>query len=134
MRHYYDERLISNLTLSQDPYFRRKCDIRCHSTRSNKFLVTRDVAAQLKFSKPALIHAKFLDALQGPGSKMSASIDSSSIKLTDTPKQILKKVQIHAFSGGQETLEEHRAKGGNPDIDVPYQYLKFFLEVRSLLC
>jgi tryptophanyl-tRNA synthetase len=65
---------------------------------------------------------------------MSASIDSSSIKLTDTPKQILRKVQIHAFSGGQETLEEHRAKGGNPEIDVSYNYLKFFLEVRSLLC
>jgi tryptophanyl-tRNA synthetase len=98
------------------------------------FAVTRDVAAQLKYSKPALIHARFLDALQGPGSKMSASVDSSAIKLSDTPKQILKKVQTHAFSGGRETLEEHREKGGNPDIDVPYQYLKFFLEVRSPYC
>jgi tryptophanyl-tRNA synthetase len=58
---------------------------------------------------------------------MSASIDSSSIKLTDTPKQILTKVKTHAFSGGKETLEEHRAEGGNPDIDVAYQYLKFLL-------
>jgi tryptophanyl-tRNA synthetase len=62
---------------------------------------------------------------------MSASVDSSSIKLTDTPKQILKKIQTYAFSGGQETLEEHRAKGGNPEIDVPYQYLSFFLEVST---
>jgi tryptophanyl-tRNA synthetase len=108
-------------------------DIRLHSAHSDKFPVTRDVAAQLKFSKPALIHTRFLDALQGPGSKMSASIDSSSIKLTDTPKQIKIKVKMHAFSGGKETLEEHRAEGGNPDIDVAYQYLKFFLEVRSLL-
>jgi tryptophanyl-tRNA synthetase len=61
---------------------------------------------------------------------MSASVDSSSIKLTDTPKQILKKITTHAFSGGRETLEEHREKGGNPDIDVPYQWLKYYLEVR----
>lgn len=26
-------------------------------------------------------------------------------------------------------LEEHRAKGGNPDVDVSYQYLRFFLKV-----
>jgi tryptophanyl-tRNA synthetase len=61
---------------------------------------------------------------------MSASVDSSSIKLTDTPKQILKKINTHAFSGGRETLEEHRALGGNPDIDVPYQWLKYYLEAR----
>ena len=65
---------------------------------------------------------------------MSASIDSSAIKLTDTPKQVVAKLKTHAFSGGKETLEEHRAKGGNADIDVCYQYLKFYLEVRSLLC
>ncbi len=44
-------------------------------------------------------------------------------------------MQKHAFSGGKDSLEEHRAKGGNPDIDVPYQYLKFFLEVGCpLVC
>jgi tryptophanyl-tRNA synthetase len=25
-------------------------------------------------------------------------------------------------------LEEHRKKGGNPDVDVSFQYLKFFFE------
>lgn len=33
-----------------------------------------------------------------------------------------------AFSGGQETLEEHREKGGDADVDVAYQFLMFFLE------
>ncbi|KAF2838733.1 tryptophanyl-tRNA synthetase [Patellaria atrata CBS 101060] len=104
------------------------CLIPCAIDQDPYFRLTRDVASQLNYSKPSLIHARFLDALQGPGSKMSASIDSSSIKLTDTPKQILKKITTYAFSGGKETLEEHREKGGNPDIDVPYNYLKFFLE------
>ena len=33
-----------------------------------------------------------------------------------------------AFSGGQDTVEEHRRLGGNTDVDVSYQYLSFFLE------
>lgn len=51
----------------------------------------------------------------------------------DTPKQILNKMNKYAFSGGQETLELHRELGGNPDVDVAYQYLRFFLEVYSAL-
>ena len=33
-----------------------------------------------------------------------------------------------SFSGGQATLEEHRRLGGNPDVDVAYQYLMYFFE------
>lgn len=33
------------------------------------------------------------------------------------------KINKYAFSGGKETTEEHREKGGDPDIDVSYQYL-----------
>lgn len=71
---------------------------------------------------------RFLDALQGPGSKMSASDDTSAIFLTDSAKQIKNKINKYAFSGGQVSVEEHREKGGNADIDVSYQYLLFFLE------
>ncbi|PKM92328.1 MAG: tryptophan--tRNA ligase, partial [Euryarchaeota archaeon HGW-Euryarchaeota-1] len=39
-----------------------------------------------------------------------------------------KKIMKYAFSGGQATIEEHRKKGGNPDIDVSYQWLVFFEE------
>ena len=34
----------------------------------------------------------------------------------------------YAFSGGKDTIEEHRKQGGNPDIDVSYQWLMFFEE------
>ena len=60
---------------------------------------------------------------------MSASVESSSILVRDSPKQIATKIKQYAFSGGKETLEEHRAKGGDPEVDVSYQYLRFFLEV-----
>lgn len=59
---------------------------------------------------------------------MSASDVNSSIFMTDTPSQIKNKINKHGFSGGQETVEEHRRLGGNPDVDVSYQYLSFFLD------
>ena len=59
---------------------------------------------------------------------MSASDANSSIFLSDTPKQIKNKINKYAFSGGGTTVEEHREKGGNCDVDISYQYLTFFLE------
>jgi hypothetical protein len=37
-------------------------------------------------------------------------------------------VNRHAFSGGGATVEEHRARGANLDVDVPWKYLNFFLD------
>ena len=76
--------------------------------------------------KPALIHSKFLTALQGAGGKMSASNPNSAIFMSDTDKRVANKINKHAFSGGQETLELHRELGGNPDVDVAYQYITYF--------
>ncbi|THH10014.1 hypothetical protein EW145_g1616 [Phellinidium pouzarii] len=104
------------------------CLIPCAIDQDPYFRLTRDVAVKLKYPKPTLIHAKFFPALQGPQTKMSASDPNSTIFMTDTPNQIKSKINKHGFSGGQETEEEHRRLGGDPDIDVSYQYLSFFLE------
>ncbi|KAI0201060.1 tryptophanyl-tRNA synthetase [Astrocystis sublimbata] len=104
------------------------CLIPCAIDQDPYFRLTRDCATRLKYAKPSLIHSRFLDALQGPGSKMSASIDSSAIFMKDTPNQIKNKVNKYAFSGGQETAEQQRELGGDPDVDVAYQYLQFFME------
>ncbi|KAF2732880.1 tryptophanyl-tRNA synthetase-like protein [Polyplosphaeria fusca] len=98
--------------IDQDPYFRL---VRENSSRMDQ-----------PSPKPALIHSKFLTALQGAGGKMSASNPNTAIYMSDTDKQIKNKINKHAFSGGQETLELHKEKGGNPDIDVAYQYLTYF--------
>lgn len=58
---------------------------------------------------------------------MSASDPNSAIFMTDTPKQISKKMNA-SFSGGGETLELHREHGGNPDVDTAFQYLTYFEE------
>ena len=104
------------------------CLIPCAIDQDPYFRLTRDIAQRLKAPKPILLLAKFFPALQGPNSKMSSSDSNSAIFLTDTPNQIKKKINKHAFSGGQVTVEEHRELGGNPEIDTSFQYLTFFLE------
>jgi len=59
---------------------------------------------------------------------MSSSDPNSYIALTDTPEEAALKIKKYAFSGGQPTLEEHRLKGGNPDVDVAFQMLRYGLE------
>ncbi|XP_019408060.1 PREDICTED: tryptophan--tRNA ligase, cytoplasmic [Crocodylus porosus] len=105
-----------------------QCLIPCAIDQDPYFRMTRDVAPRLGYPKPALLHSIFFPALQGAQTKMSASDPNSSIFLTDTPKQIKTKINKHAFSGGKDTIEEHRKYGGNCDVDVSYMYLTFFLE------
>jgi len=57
---------------------------------------------------------------------MSASDPTSAIFMTDTPEEISHKVRKYAFSGGRDSAKEHREKGGNLSVDVPYQYLRVF--------
>lgn len=104
------------------------CLIPCAIDQDPFFRVTRDVAPKLGYEKPALIHSVFFPALQGAQTKMSASDPNSSIFLTDSNAQIKKKINKYAFSGGQSTVEEHREKGGDCEVDISFQYLKFFLE------
>ena len=59
---------------------------------------------------------------------MSASDEKGTIYTTDAPNVVKKKINKFAFSGGQPDIEQHRELGGNPDIDVSYQYLRIFFE------
>ncbi|GMR59013.1 hypothetical protein PMAYCL1PPCAC_29208, partial [Pristionchus mayeri] len=104
------------------------CLIPCAIDQDPYFRMCRDVAPKLKAPKPSLIYSTFLPALQGAQTKMAASDDSSCIYLSDTPKQIKNKINKYAFSGGQQTVEEHREKGGNCEVDISYQYLRYFME------
>lgn len=61
------------------------------------------------------------------GDKMSSSQPKTTLFLKDDLATVEKKIK-RAFSGGQTTIEEHRRLGGNPDIDVAYQYMMYFFE------
>ena len=99
------------LAVDQDPHFR----------------ISRDVVEKLGHKKPAIIHSEFMPPLTGTEGKMASTADIA-IYATDDPKTVEDKIKKYAFSGGQATLDEHRKKGGNPDIDVSYQLLNFFEE------
>ena len=92
--------------------------------------LARDISKRIpiKFTQLSSTYHQMLPGLKGAKSKMSSSDPNSFIALTDTPKEVKNKINKYAFSGGQETLEEHKKKGGNPDIDVSFQYLRMFLE------
>jgi len=91
--------------------------------------VCRDVAAKERFAvdKPGALLGKFLPALDGPG-KMSASSDAPAIELTDDRETVREKTTQHAHSGGRVDVDEHREHGGDPSVDVAYQYLHTFFE------
>jgi tryptophanyl-tRNA synthetase len=87
--------------------------------------ISRDIAGREGYEKPATVHVSFIPGLDG--GKMSKS-KNNAIFLKDSKKDIIKKVN-RAFSGGQKTVEEHREKGGNPDVDMSFRYLStYFLE------
>lgn len=106
------------------------CLIPCAIDQQPHFFLTNDVAPKLGYPKTATILARFLPGLQGmhQEGKMSSSVESTTIFTIETPEQVRNKINKYAFSGGKETIEAHRKHGGNPDVDIAYQYLTFFLE------
>jgi tryptophanyl-tRNA synthetase len=108
---------------------KKRCLIPCAIDQDPYWRIQRDIAEGLGYYKTAAIHSKFIPPLQGVSGKMSSSAGAEScILLTDDEKAVKKKINKYAFSGGQATVEEHREKGGNPDIDVPFQWLKILFE------
>ena len=99
--------------IDQDPYFR----------------LSRDVAKKLKLLSPCSIISKFIPPLTGNDGKMSSSISQqNTIFLTDDEKTIKHKILKYSYSGGggDGSLKDHQKYGGNVEVDIPCQYLKFF--------
>ena len=80
---------------------------------------------KLGHKKPGIMHAKFMSPLTGAQGKSSSS-EGKAILMTDSATQVKNKINKFAFSGGKETVEEHRKSGGNVDVDVACQWLKYF--------
>jgi len=91
--------------------------------------IARDMSQKIKEYKFIQLSSTYHSFMPGlGGGKMSSSDENSYIALTDSPEEVERKIKKYAFSGGQPTAELHRKKGGNPDIDVSFQYLKMFFE------
>lgn len=92
----------------------------------------RDIAAKHRYDidKPGALLSKFLPSLEGPG-KMSSSDEAPSILLSDDRDTVFNKIRTHAYSSGQSSLKAHREQGGNPEVDISYQFLYYFFEERD---
>jgi tryptophanyl-tRNA synthetase len=106
----YNTPTVVMVGMDQDPFVR----------------LTRDIAGKLGLKKPGDLINIYLPGLSGSG-KMSSSDERSAIYTTDLKKDVETKIK-RAFSGGRETLADHKKYGGNPDIDASYLYLKYFFE------
>ncbi len=98
--------------IDQDPHFR----------------IARDVLPKLGYLKPASIMSIFIPPLSGVEGKMSSSDPNYAIFVTDSENTVRKKINKYAFSGGKISVEEHKKFGGDPDIDVSYQWLRIMFE------
>ncbi|RJQ21020.1 tryptophan--tRNA ligase [Candidatus Woesearchaeota archaeon] len=99
--------------IDQDPHIRLARDI---AGRAKEFGFVQ-LSSTYHFFQPGL-----------KGGKMSSSDQTSYIALTDTPEDAAAKIKKYAFSGGKGTVEEHRKFGGNPEVDVAFQLLRYGLE------
>ncbi len=108
---FENKRCVIPAAIDQDPYWR----------------IQRDIAEKLGYEKTAAVHSKFIPALTGPEGKMSASKPKTAIMLDDDPEVVEEKVKKHAYSGGGDTLEEHREEGADLSVDVSYQWLHSLL-------
>ncbi len=96
--------------------------------------LTRDIATRFSTDKgyefilPSATYHKFMPGLKGIDTKMSSSDPYSYIALTDSPKLAKEKIMKYAFSGGGNSVEEHRKHGGNTKVDIPYHMLFYMFE------
>jgi len=110
------KRVVVPVGVDQDPHIR----------------LARDIAFKEKLLQPAATYHRIMKNLKG-GEKMSKRDPSATLSLSDSPEVARKKL-MSAFSGGRDTAEEQKKHGGNPDIDVLYEIMKFhFIEDDALL-
>jgi tryptophanyl-tRNA synthetase len=126
--HFYPSVQSAHILFPQEKFGIKNVLVPIGPDEDAHFRICRDIADRMKMNKPSTVHLKFLPGLDGE--KMSKS-RGNAIYFKDDEKTIKKKVN-QAFSGGQKTIEEHKKLGGNPDVDMSFQYLKaFFLSEKE---
>lgn len=88
--------------------------------------LTRDIVkrtfSKYKFFAPSSIYHKFTPSLQG-ALKMSKSQPEGCIDLPEDPASVKKKIS-RALTGGRETIEQQKRKGGIPEKCMLFEFYK----------
>lgn len=109
------------------------CVMICAYDQEPYFRLGRKILRSLGFKDPVMIYTDYVPSLLGHGPnlnqymKMSSSVPNSCIFLNDTVKQIRKKIN-KSYSGGRDTIEEHREYGGDCEKDIPFRYMSIFCD------
>ncbi len=100
---------ITGIGLEQDPHAR----------------ITRDVSKRIDYdvNVPSFFYFIHQSGLK-EGSKMSSSEPDTAIFLSDSPQEAKRKIN-RSFTGGRDSVEEQRERGGKPDICKVYEIQKF---------
>ncbi len=102
--------VVVPIGLDQDPHMR----------------LTRDIAFKHKLTLPSSTYHKFMRSLSG-SNKMSKRDELGMISLSDDEKIIKKKVN-RALTGGRDTIQEQKVKGGQPDKCVVFELFAYHFE------
>lgn len=105
-----------------------RCIITMAIDQSVYFRALRKNSEKLGFVKGTELHSEFLPPLVGDGKMSSTDNANATLFLDMDPNDVKKTIKRHAFSGGRDTLEQHRELGGDIRVDICYQYLTYFLE------
>lgn len=96
--------------IDQDPHIRLTRDI------------ARRVQSKYKFFLPSSLYHKYTPSLDG-ALKMSKSKPESCIELPEDIKSVSKKI-MRAKTGGRDTVEEQKIKGGEPEKCMIFELYK----------
>jgi tryptophanyl-tRNA synthetase len=93
--------------------------------------IAADLAEKLKLLKQSAIVIQDFPPLTGFVDKKESSTEFKNdvpLYVRDSSEELTRKVEKHCFSGGggNGTMEDHKKYGGNPEVDISYQYLKYF--------
>lgn len=87
-------------------------------------LLARDVANRVKLVPPSEMVFKFLPSLKNPEEKMSGSRPETAVYLSDSPKEIKRKIN-RAYTGSVSSLVGHQKLGGIPEICSVFSLLQY---------
>ena len=90
--------------------------------------MVRDVARRLKqeygFFLPSALYHKYTSALDGSFKMSKSSEDTAKIEIPEKDTKLLEKKINKTLTGGRATKEEQRAKGGEIEKCIVYEYCK----------
>jgi len=125
------ERILAALTQAADILFpqldeKMPCIVPVGIDQDPHIRLTRDIVRRTKtefgFIAPSSIYHKYTPSLDG-SIKMSKSKPESCIELPEDPDSVCRKLK-RALTGGRETIEEQRKKGGQPEKCIVFELHK----------